>query len=64
MSIYSGKHATAQITATDGTILQVAKRVKGLGHRIFLANISLYMLSFMIEQFAIRGTQCHTLVVT
>jgi hypothetical protein len=41
MSMYLGKqrqHATAQITATHGTVLQVIRRVEGLGHRIFRDN--------------------------
>jgi len=39
MSVYLGKerqHATAQITATHGTVLQVIRRFEGLGHRIFM----------------------------
>ena len=41
MSVYLGKqrqHATAQITATHGTVLQVVRRVEGLGHKIFMDN--------------------------
>jgi hypothetical protein len=38
MSVYLGKqrqHTTAQITATHGMMLQVIRRVAGLGHKIF-----------------------------
>ena len=41
MSMYLGKqrqNATAQITATHGTVLQVIRRVDGLGHKIFMDN--------------------------
>ena len=41
MSVYLGKqmqHATAQITATQGTVLQVIRRVEGLSHKIFMDN--------------------------
>ena len=41
MSMYLGKqwqHATAQITATHRTVLQVIQRVEGLGHKIFMDN--------------------------
>jgi len=41
MSVYLGKqrqHATAQITATHGTVLQVNRRFEGLGHKIFMDN--------------------------
>ena len=41
MSVYLGKqqqHATAQITATHGTVLPVIRRVEGLGHEIFVDN--------------------------
>ena len=41
MSVYLGKqrqNATAQITATHGTVLQVIRRVEGLGHKIFMDN--------------------------
>jgi len=41
MSMYLGKqrqHATAQITAMHGTMLQVIRRVEGLGHKIFMDN--------------------------
>jgi len=41
MSVYLGKqwqHATAQITATQGTVLQFIRRVEGLGHKIFMDN--------------------------
>src|SRR5215469_12888690 len=39
MSVYLGKqrqHATAEITATHGTVLQVIRRVEGLGHKVFM----------------------------
>ena len=38
MSVYLGKqrqHATAEITATYGTMLQLIRRVEGLGHKVF-----------------------------
>jgi len=41
MSVYLGKqrqHATAQITAMHGMVLQVIRRVEGLGHKIFVDN--------------------------
>ena len=41
MSVYLGKqrqHVTAQITATHRTVLQVVRRVEGLGHKIFMDN--------------------------
>jgi hypothetical protein len=39
--VYLGKqwqHATAQITATHGTVLQLVRKVEGLGHKIFMDN--------------------------
>ena len=39
MSVYLGKqrqHATAQITATHRTVLQLIRRFEGLGHKIFM----------------------------
>ena len=41
MSMYLGKqrkHATVQITAKHRTVLQVIRRVEGLGHKIFMDN--------------------------
>jgi len=41
MRVYLSKqwqHATAQITATHGMVLQVIRRVEGLGHKIFMDN--------------------------
>ena len=41
MSVYLGKqrqHATTQITATHGMVLQLIRRVEGLGHKIFMDN--------------------------
>ena len=41
ISMYLGKqrqHATARITATHGTVLQVIWRVEGLGHKILMDN--------------------------
>jgi hypothetical protein len=32
------QHATAQITATHRTVLQVIRRVEGLGHKTFMEN--------------------------
>jgi len=39
--MYLGKqrqHATAQITATHITVLQLIQRIEGLGHKIFMEN--------------------------
>jgi len=41
MSVNLGKqrqYATAQITATHGTVQQCIRRVEGLGHKIFMDN--------------------------
>jgi hypothetical protein len=41
MSMYLDKqrqHATAQITATHGTVLKLIRRVEGLGHKIYMDN--------------------------
>jgi hypothetical protein len=41
MSVYLGKqrqYATAQITAMHGTVLQLIRRVEGLGCKIFVDN--------------------------
>ena len=41
MSVYLGKqrqHATAKITAMHSMVLQVIRRVEGLGHKIFMDN--------------------------
>jgi hypothetical protein len=41
MIMYLGKqrqHATAQVTATNGTVLQLIRRVEGLGYKIFMDN--------------------------
>ena len=41
MSVFWGKqrqHATAQITATHGMVLQVIRGVEGLGHKIIIDN--------------------------
>ena len=41
MSVYLGKqwqHATAQITAMHGTVLQVIPRDEGMGHKIVMDN--------------------------
>ena len=41
MRVYLGKerqHATAEITATHGTVLQVIRRVEDLGHNVFMDN--------------------------
>jgi hypothetical protein len=40
-SVHLGKqrqHAPAEITATHGTVLQVIRRVEGLGHKVFMDN--------------------------
>jgi hypothetical protein len=39
MSVYLGKqwqHVTAQVTATHRTVLQLIRRVEGLGHKVFM----------------------------
>jgi hypothetical protein len=69
MSVYLGKqrqNATAQITATHGTVLQLVRRVEGLGHKIFMDNyftssalICSKEKSMRVEQFAITGVECH-----
>jgi hypothetical protein len=41
MSVYLGKerqNATAQITATHETVLQVIRRVEGMGQKLFMDN--------------------------
>lgn len=41
MSVYLGKQkelATEDITATHGTVLQVVRRVEGVGHKLFMDN--------------------------
>jgi hypothetical protein len=41
MSVHLGKqrqHATAEITATHRTVLQVIQRVVGVGHKMFMDN--------------------------
>ena len=41
MSVYLGKqrqHAITQITATHGTVLQLIRRVEGLGQKNFMDN--------------------------
>jgi hypothetical protein len=41
ISVYLGKqkqNATDQITATHGSVLQVIRRVEGMGHKIFMGN--------------------------
>jgi hypothetical protein len=69
MSVYFGKqrqHATAQTTATHGTVLQVVRRVEGLGHKILMDNYFTSLLCLMIcsneksmrvEQFAMTGVE-------
>jgi hypothetical protein len=40
-SLYLGKqiqHATSQITATHGTVLQLIRRVEGLSNKVFMDN--------------------------
>ena len=73
MSVYLGKqrqYATAQITATHGTVLQVIRRVEGLGHKIFMDNyftspalmICSNEKSMHVEQFAMTGVECHEIL--
>ena len=41
MSVYLGKqkqHATNEITATHGTVLQLVRRVEGVGHKLYMDN--------------------------
>ena len=65
MSVYLGKkrqHTTAQITATHGTVLQVIRRVEGLGHKIFMDNyFTLSAVFGDLFQWKINacGTVCH-----
>ena len=50
MSVYLDKqrqHATAQIKATHRTVLQVIRRVEGLGHKIFMDNY-VFHLAFSV----------------
>ena len=73
MSVYLGKqrqHTTAQITAMHGTVLQVIRRVEGLGHKIFRTIISPCLLCLMIcsneksmhvEHFAMTSVECEIL---
>ena len=72
MSVYLGKqrqHATTQITATHGTVLQLIRRVEGLGHKIFMDKPHLICLmicsnekSMRVEQFAKTGVQGHEIL--
>ena len=74
MSVYLGKqkqHAAAQITATHGTVLQVIRRVEGLGHKVLWIITSPRLLCLMIcfnvkstrvEQFAMTGVECHEIL--
>jgi len=65
MSVYLGKqrqNATAQITATHGTVLQVIRRVEGLGHKIFMDNYFTSPALFddlFQRKINARGTVCH-----
>ena len=73
MSMYLGKqrkHATVQITAKHRTVLQVIRRVEGLGHKIFRTIISPCLLCLMIcsneksmhvEHFAMTSVECEIL---
>jgi len=65
MSVYLVKrrqHYTVQITATHGTVLQVIRRVEGLGHKIFMDNyFTLSAVFGDLFQWKINacGTVCH-----
>jgi len=65
MSVYLGKQrqpATAEITATHGTVLQVIRGVEGLGHKVFMDN---YLTSPALfddlfqRKISAYGTVCH-----
>jgi len=73
MNVYLGKqrqHATAQITATHGTTLQLIRRVDGLGYKIFMDNyftlpglmICSNEKSMSVEQFPVTGMECHKIL--
>jgi len=63
--MYLGKqkqHATAQITAMHGTVLQVIRRVEELGHKIFMDNYftSPALFDDLFQQkINVCGTVCH-----
>jgi hypothetical protein len=71
VSVYLGKqrqHATVQITATYGTVLQVIRRVEGLGQKFLWRTTSPRLICLMIcsnvkstrlEQFAMTGAGFH-----
>jgi hypothetical protein len=61
------QHATAEITATQVTVLQVIRTVEGLGHKIFMDNCFTRLPCLMIcskgksmrsEYFAMTGVKC------
>ena len=61
MSMYLGKQrqqATAQITAKHGMVLQVIRRVEGLGHKIFMDNY--FTLPDLIDLFQRKINACGT----
>jgi hypothetical protein len=71
--VYLGKqkqHATAQITATHGTVLQLIRRVEGLVHKIYMDNnftspalmICFNEESMRVEHFAMTGVECHEIL--
>jgi hypothetical protein len=74
ISVYLGRqrqHATAQITAMHRMVLQVIRRVEGLGHRIFMDNYFtspalfgdlLQQKSMRVKQFAMTGVEFHEIL--
>jgi hypothetical protein len=71
MSVYLGKqrqNATAQITATHGTVLQLIRRVATKFSRTIISPRLLYLMicsnekSMCVEQFVMTGVECHEIL--